>query len=144
MVIFGLLLGLIAHALNVQNFDRWMLLLILGTFTGAYPLMYFAQEFIPLNVAMLLSSALVLVIIAIRAVTILGVRLALFGTVIPAAAILAVTLVAATHTRLQGILITGTGIALFIVAMLLMPRLKFPSASPASKMATPPEDSHAA
>src|SRR3954454_3599801 len=54
VVIFGLLLGLVAHAFAIQNFDRWMLLLILGTFTGAYPLMYFAQEFIPVNKAILI------------------------------------------------------------------------------------------
>jgi prepilin-type N-terminal cleavage/methylation domain-containing protein len=124
VVVFGLLLGLVANAFAIQKFDRWMLLLVLGTFTGAYPMMYFAQEFIPLNTAIFASSAAVLLVIAIRAVTIMGVRLALFGTVLPAAAILAVTLVAATHTRLQGILITGTGLAVFIVAMLLMPRIK--------------------
>ncbi len=124
VVLFGLLLGLVAHAFAINNFDRWMLLLVLGAFTGAYPLMYFAQEFIPLNLAIVLSSALVLVIIAIRSVTIMGVRLAFFGTVLPAAAILATTLVAATHPRLQGILITATGLAMFIVAMLLIPRLK--------------------
>jgi len=56
VVVFGLLLGLIAHAFAIQNFDRWMLLLILGTFTGAYPLMYFAQEFIPLKAAIFSSS----------------------------------------------------------------------------------------
>ncbi len=124
VVIFGLLLGLVAHAFAINNFDRWMLLLVLGTFTGAYPLMYFAQEFIPLNAAIFASSALVLLVIAIRSVTIMGLRLALFGCILPAAVILTVTLVAAIHTRLQGILITGTGIALFIVAMLLIPRLK--------------------
>jgi hypothetical protein len=43
---------------------------------------------------------------------------------LPAAAILTVALAAAIHTRLQGILITGTGMAIFIVAMLLIPRLK--------------------
>jgi len=42
----------------------------------------------------------------------------------PAAGIIAVTLVAALHTRLQGILITGVGITMFIVAMVLIPRLK--------------------
>jgi len=124
VVIFGLLLGLVAHAFNLNNFDRWMLLLVLGTFTGAYPLMYFAQEFIPLNAAIYASSAFVLLVIAIRSVTIMGVRLAIFGAILPAAMILAVTLLAAIHTRLQGILITGTGIALFIVAMLLIPQLK--------------------
>jgi len=131
VVIFGFLLGLFAHAFHIQNFDRWMLLLVLGTFTGAYPLMYFAQEFIPLNAGILTSSALVLAVIAIRAVTIMGLRLALFGTILPAAAILAVTLVAAIHTRLQGILITGTGMAVFIVAMLLMPRMKLNHRRPA-------------
>lgn len=124
VIVFGLLLGLVAHVFGINNFDRWMLLLVLGTFTGAYPLMYFAQEFIPLNVAMLASSAIVVVVISVRAVTIMGLRLALFGTVLPAVIILVVTLVAAIHTRLQGILITGTVIALFIVAMLLMPRMR--------------------
>src|SRR5437773_6304458 len=124
VVVFGLILGLVAHAFAIQNFDRWMLLLVLGTFTGAYPLMYFAQEFIPLKAAIFSSAAIVLLIIAIRSATIMSIRLALFGTVFPAATILAVTLVAATHTRLQGIIITGMGMAIFIVAMLLIPRLK--------------------
>ena len=124
VVIFGLLLGLVANAFAIRNFDRWMLLLVLGTFTGAYPMMYFAQEFIPLKTAIFASSVVVLLVIAIRSMTIMSIRLALFGMVLPAAAILAVTLVAATHTRLQGILITGTGLAVFIVAMLLMPRIK--------------------
>ncbi len=136
VVLFGVVLGLVAHAFNLGNFDRWMLLLILGTFTGAYPLMYFAQEFIPLNDAIFASAAFVLVVIAIRAVTIMGVRLAILGAVIPATTILAVTLVAATRTRLQGILITGTGIALFIVAMLLIPRMKRQT-PPASQIQVP-------
>lgn len=125
VVIFGLVLGLVAHAFNIRNFDRWMLLLILGTFTGAYSLMYFAQEFIPLNTAIFASSAIVLLVIAIRSITIMGFRLGLCGVVLPATAILAVTLLAAIHTRLQGILITGAGIALFIGAMLLLPRFTF-------------------
>lgn len=124
VVVFGLVLGLVAHAFYIRNFDRWMLLLIMGTFTGAYPLMYFAQEFIPLNAAIIASSAIVLLIIAVRSITIMGIRLALFGIVVPAMAILAVTLVAAIHTRLQGILITGMGIAMFIMAMLLIPKFR--------------------
>jgi prepilin-type N-terminal cleavage/methylation domain-containing protein len=124
VVVFGFLLGLMAHAFNIRNFDRWMLLLVLGTFTAAYPLMYFAQEFVPLNAAIFASSTFVLVVIAVRSVTIMGMRLALSGTVLPAAAILAVTLVAAIFPRFQGILITITGVAMFIVAMTLIPRLK--------------------
>ena len=124
IVIFGLVLGLVAHAFWIKNFDRWMLLLVMGTFAGAYPLMYFAQEFIPLHAAMIASSLLVLVVIAIRAVTIMPARLAITGIVVPAMAILAFTLLAAIQPRLQGILITITGIALFVVAMLLIPRFK--------------------
>src|SRR6266446_6292490 len=124
VVVFGLLLGLVSRAFNIQNVDRWMLLLIMGTFMGAYPLMYFAQEFIPLNAAIFISSAIVLAVIAVRSVTMMGFRLGVLGTVLPATSILAVTLLAAIHTRLQGILITGVGLAVFIVVMLLMPRLK--------------------
>ncbi len=124
VIIFGLVLGLVAHAYNIRNFDRWMLLLILGTFTGAYPLMYFAQEFIPLSAAIFGAAAIVLVVIANRSITIMGFRLGFFGAVCPAVAILAITLLATIHTRLQGILITGTGIALFVAAMLLIPRCK--------------------
>ncbi|HEX4263519.1 MAG TPA: prepilin-type N-terminal cleavage/methylation domain-containing protein [Verrucomicrobiae bacterium] len=124
VVIFGVILGLVAHAFAVQNFDRWMLLLVLGTFTGAYPLMYFAEEFIPLNAAMITAGGLVLVIIAIRSLTMMRPQLALTGVVLPAAALMIVTLFAAIHPRLQGILITGVGMALFIVAMLLIPRMQ--------------------
>jgi prepilin-type N-terminal cleavage/methylation domain-containing protein len=137
VVVFGILLGLVAHAFAIQNFDRWMLLLIVGAFTGAYPLMYFAQEFIPLNAAILISSALVLIIITMRAVTIMRSRLALLGVVLPAALMLAVTLVAATHKQLQGILITCVGMAVFIAAMTLIPRIKRQGPAPQ----TPPTES---
>ena len=130
VVVFGFLLGLIANAFYIQKFDRWMLLLVLGTFTGAYPLMYFAQEFIPLNAAIFISSAIVIVIIAIRSMTIMSVRLALLGIVLPAMAVLTLTIVAAIQIRLQGLLITGSGLLFFIVAMSLMPRLKSPSKVP--------------
>jgi len=101
-----------------------MLLLVLGSFTGAYPLMYFAQEFIPLNIAIVASATTILAIITIRSASIMGLKLALVGVLSPAGVIMAITLLAATHTRLQGILITAMGIALFIVAMLLIPRIK--------------------
>jgi prepilin-type N-terminal cleavage/methylation domain-containing protein len=124
VVIYGIILGLVAHAFGIQRFDRWMLLLILGTFAGGYPLMYFAQEFISLNHAMIAAAILVLVIVAVRSMTVMSVQLAIAGVVLPAATLMAVTLIAAVHTRLQGILITGVGMALFIVAMVLIPRLQ--------------------
>jgi len=144
VVVFGFLLGLVANAFYIRKFDRWMLLLVLGTFTGAYPLMYFAQEFIPLNAAIFLSSAVVVVIIAIRAVTIMSAPLALLGVVLPAVAVLAVTIVAAIQTRLQGLLITGTGLLFFIVAMLLIPRLKVEAKLPLKAAPVPPAPSPSA
>ena len=86
--------------------------------------MYFAQEFIPLKAAIFASCGIVLIVIALRSITIAGWRLGLAGTVLPAALILAVTLLGAIHRQLQGILITCAGLALFVVAMLLMPRLR--------------------
>jgi prepilin-type N-terminal cleavage/methylation domain-containing protein len=124
VVVFGLLLGLVAHAFGIGNFDRWMLLLVMGTFTGAYPLMYFAQEFISLTAAIVISSAIVLVIIAVRTFTIMSLRLALLGIVIPATLILAVTILAAIQPRLQGLIITSTVMVMFIVAMMLISRMK--------------------
>ena len=84
VVIFGLIVGLYSHAHELVRFDRWMLLLILGAFTGAYPLMYFAQEFIPLKWAMVGSAALAIVVISIRAWKIIGLRHMFVGVLLPA------------------------------------------------------------
>jgi prepilin-type N-terminal cleavage/methylation domain-containing protein len=124
VIIFGLLVGLFVHAFEVTRFDRWMLLLTVGTFAGAYPLMYFAQEYIPLETAVLASAGVALLIIGVRAVTLMGVRLALAGVVVPGAMILAITLIAAVTPRLQGILLTAEALGFFIVAMMLLPRLR--------------------
>ena len=123
VVVFGLVLGLVVHVAGVPRFDRWMLILVVGTFAGAYPLMYFAQEYIPLERAVFASTGLALAIIGVRTVTLMGWKLALVGAVIPAAAIWAITLTAAIVYRLQGILLTGEALGFFIIAMLLIPRL---------------------
>jgi len=143
VVVFGVLLGLFANAFSVRNFDRWMLLLVLGTFTAAYPLMYFAQEFISLTAAIVLSSGVVLAIIAARSISMMGLRLGAVGVVLPASVILTVTLLAATHKQLQGILITTVSMVLFIVAMLLMPRIKHTTGEPQSSGAPVPLPSNA-
>jgi hypothetical protein len=101
-----------------------MLLLVIGTFSGAYPLMYFAQEYAQPTVAIIASGLVVVAIIGVRSVTIMGLQKALVGTVLPAVAILTLTLMAALDVRLQGILLTVGALAFFIVAMILAPRLK--------------------
>jgi hypothetical protein len=127
VVIFGLIVGLYAHAFSLMHFDRWMLLLILGAFTGAYPLMYFAQEFVSLRLAIFGSAAIVLFIIALRAVTIVGLWHGLVGVILPALGTMALALVLVTRPQLQGILLTGGAIMVFIIAMTLIPRLKLVS-----------------
>ena len=83
---FGLLVGLVIRAYGITAFDRWMLLLTIGTFAGAYPLMYFAQEYVSLFPAVLISAAVAIVIIGVRAVTLMGFWRAVAGVVAPAAA----------------------------------------------------------
>jgi prepilin-type N-terminal cleavage/methylation domain-containing protein len=125
VVVFGLLIGLVAHAAAVAKFDIWMLLLIIGTFAGAYPLMYFAQEYISLRPAILASIGLALIVIGIRSTSLMGFWLGLVGVVVPAAAILAATLVAAIWTQLQGIVLTIGALGFFIAAMMLLPKVHF-------------------
>jgi hypothetical protein len=107
----------------MKAFDRWMLLLTIGTFAGAYPLMYFTQEYIPLLPAVLISGAVAIAIIGVRSMTLLGVWRALLGIVAPAAAIMALTLSTAVWPQLQGILLTALGLGFFIAAMMLMPKV---------------------
>lgn len=141
VVAFGLLVGLVIHVADVTRFDRWMLLLTVGTFAGAYPLMYFAQEYISLQPAVLASAGLALVIITLRAVTLMRFWLAAVGVALPAAAIMAITLVAAIWPSLQGILLTVEALGFFIVVMMLMPRLqaRFESSQPTFSPPPPPE-----
>ena len=123
VVAFGLLVGLVVKASSVPRFDRWMLLLTIGTFAGAYPLMYFAQEYISLLPSMLISGAVAIVIIGLRAFTLMGFWRALTGIVVPGSAIMAITLSAAVWPQLQGILLTLLGLGFFVVAMMLMPKV---------------------
>jgi prepilin-type N-terminal cleavage/methylation domain-containing protein len=134
---FGLLVGLIVRAFGGESFDRWMLLLTIGTFAAIYPLLYFAQEYISLGGAIALSAGVALVVVGFSALRTLGFRLALLGVVSPAAAILALTLAAAIWTNLQGILLTVGGLGFFVVAMSLLPKLKIAFALPAAPVVAP-------
>jgi prepilin-type N-terminal cleavage/methylation domain-containing protein len=130
VIVFGLLVGLVVHATSATRFDRWMLLLTVGTFAGAYPLMYFAQEYVSLGPAVLISAGVALAIIGVRAVTLVGAWQALAGVILPAVTILAITLTAAIWPSLQGILLTAEGLGFFIVAMMLLPRIRPASIAP--------------
>lgn len=141
--VFGLMVGLIVRACGGESFDRWMLLLTIGTFAAIYPLMYFAQEYISLGGAIALSSGVALLIVGTSTMRTLGFRLAFLGVVLPAAAILALTLSAAIWTNLQGILLTVGALGFFVVAMVLLPKLKiaFAPTFPAPPAPPAPEGS---
>jgi hypothetical protein len=123
VIVFGILVGLVVHAVSVPRFDVWMLLLTVGTFAGAYPLMYFAQEYMSLAAAVVISAAVAIAIVGIRAVTLMGKWRGLAGVVVPAVIIMSLTLVAAVWNSLQGIVLTSEGLGFFIAAMMLMPRV---------------------
>jgi prepilin-type N-terminal cleavage/methylation domain-containing protein len=129
VIIFGILIGLFAQAASATRFDIWVLLLTVGTFAGAYPLMYFAQEYISLGPAVVVSAGIAIAIIAVRAATLMGFWVALAGVVLPAVTIMSVTLAAAIWTPLQGILLTAELLAFFIAAMILMPKVNAASAN---------------
>jgi prepilin-type N-terminal cleavage/methylation domain-containing protein len=130
VLVFGLMVGLVVRVASVPRFDLWMLLLTVGTFAGAYPLMYFAQEYIALGPAVLISAGFALTVIGVLAVTLMGVWLALGGVLLPATAILAVTLTAVIWPALQGILLTVEVLGFFIAAMLLLARIRAAAIAP--------------
>jgi prepilin-type N-terminal cleavage/methylation domain-containing protein len=130
VLVFGLTVGLVVRAASIPKFNLWMLLLTVGTFAGAYPLMYFAQEYIALGPAVLMSAGFALTVIGVLAVKLMGVWRALGGVLLPATAILAITLAAAIWPGLQGILLTVELFAFFIAAMLLLARTLAASGAP--------------
>lgn len=123
VLIFGVLVGLTVHVIDEPRFDRWMLLLTLGAFAGAYPLMYFAQEYISLWPAAFASVGVAILIIYVRSGSLIGWWRALGVVVLPAVVIMSLTLVATIWPSLQGILLTTLLLGFFIALMTLMPRL---------------------
>lgn len=84
-----------------------------GTFEFELPL--------PLIYAILMSTLVVILILGIRAMTLLGIRPGLVGVVLPAIVIFLITLSAANWPQAQGILMTALGLGFFVTAMSLMP-----------------------
>jgi prepilin-type N-terminal cleavage/methylation domain-containing protein len=132
VLVFGLTVGLVVRAASVPKFNLWMLLLTVGTFAGTYPLMYFAQEYIALGPAVLISAGFALTVIGVRAVSLLSVWRALGGILLPATAILAISLTAAIWPPLQGILLTVEILGFFIAAMLLLASIRAAAIAPAA------------
>ena len=124
VILFGTLVGLILKSAEANDFDKWMLLLTLGMFAGAYPLMYFAQEYMDLKLAIGISCGVAVLVIAIRAMTALRPVLATAGVVFPALGIFVLTMMAALYPKLQGIVLTIELLIMFVVAMSIFSKLK--------------------
>ena len=135
VIAFGILVGLYAHAYTLARFDRWMLILVLGAFAGAYPLMYFAQEFVRLPLAVSLSAGLVFGVILIRSWAVIGLWHTSRGVLLPAAATMGVALVGATQPQFQGLLLTASAIVFFLIAMSLTPKIQLAISKPINKPA---------
>lgn len=138
VLVFGLLITLLALAFRPEQLSAWMLLLIAGCFAGAYPLMYFLQEYVSLPAAIVAAAAGVIVIIAVRAFSLFGMQVGLFGGVFLPAAIMTLTLGAAIYPKpaMQGVLLTIMAILTLVVAMILLPKAQ-KNLAPAPPLAPP-------
>ncbi len=134
---FGVLAALAVLAFQPDKLNIWMLLLIVGAFAGAYPLMYFAQDFLSLPVAIALAAVVAVGIIAARGVTLFGPALGLLGIAALAAAIGAIILVATLQSDYEGLALTLLAIGSLVVAMSLLPRIQKHLAAEAARSQKP-------
>lgn len=102
----------------------WILILIAGCFAGAYPLMYFLQDFLTLYLAIGLAVLMTAGIVGWRFISLFGLRRGFFGGVLLPLIIVGLTLSAAiiAKSAVQGVVLTILGIFTFVVAMILLPK----------------------
>ena len=60
VLVFGILIALLALAHDPEKLNVWLVILVAGCFAGAYPMMYFLQDFIDLTAAVALANVVVL------------------------------------------------------------------------------------
>ena len=138
VLVFGLLVALVALAFQPEALDKWMLLLIVGAFAAAYPLMYYAQDFVSLSMAIVMACVAMMVIIGGRAITLLGVRVGSLGIMLPGGAVLALIMLATIHPMAQGMLLTVLAVGTLVALMILVPRAQKRIAASRPAVVTPP------
>ena len=126
VVVFGLLFALVGMAYRPEKVNAWTVLLIVGSFAGAYPLMYFLQDFVSLPAAVAASAAGVVAIIAVRAFILFGRVIGALGATLLPVAILALTLCATIYTRpaSQGVFLTIEALLALVTAMVFLPKVQ--------------------
>jgi len=134
VAVFGLLVALLTLAYRPDLLNVWMLLLIVGAFAAAYPLMYFGQEVADLPAAVVIACAAMMLVVAVRSITLMGWKLGLLGVTLIGALVLTLTMMAALLGHLQGLLLTILAVGALITMMVLLPRAQkaiAPNAPPA-------------
>jgi len=135
---FGLLVAMVSLAFRPEALDKWMLLLIVGAFAAAYPLMYHAQDFVSLPTAIVAACVAMMAIIGARAVTLLGVRVGVLGVVLTGGAALTVATMATVFPQTQGMLLTALVVGALVAMMSLLPRVQKTVAASAAPPPIPP------
>jgi len=122
--VFGILIALTALAYDPAKLSGWVVVLVAGCFAGAYPMMYFLQDFASLTAAIGVAVAIVMVIIACRIISLCGLGYGVFGGLLLPGVMFGLTLATAiaSNRAMQGVLLTGMAIFAFVVAMVLLPK----------------------
>lgn len=130
--VFGVLIALIALAYQPEKLDGWLVILVVGCFASAYPLMYFLQDFVSLPAAVGIASVIALCIVGWRISSVYGLYLGILGGVVLPAVILILTLAVSLVSKQaeQGVLLTVMAIFVFVVAMMLLPKVQAGFATP--------------
>lgn len=121
---FGILIALVALAHDPEKLNGWLVILVVGCFAGAYPMMYFLQDFVSLSVAIALAAVGVLAVTSWRVISLFGLKQGLFGGVVLPAVVMALTIASAVQAKraMQGVLLTALAIFGLIVAMVVLPK----------------------
>ncbi len=121
---FGILFALLALAHDPEKLNVWLVILVAGCFAGAYPMMYFLQDFIDLTAAVALAAAVVLTVVGWRIISLFGFWHGLFGGIVLPAVLMGLTLAATIQAKpaMQGVVLTVMGIFGLVTAMILLPR----------------------
>ncbi len=124
VLVFGILIALLALAHDPQKLNVWLVILVAGCFAGAYPMMYFLQDFIDLTAAVVLANVVVLTVVGWRIISLFGLWRGLFGGIVLPVILMGLTLAATIQAKpaMQGALLTVMGIFGLVTAMILLPR----------------------
>ena len=135
VLVFGILIALIALAHDPEKLNVWLVILVAGCFAAAYPMMYFLQDFIELNAAIALATAMVLVVIGWRLISLFGLWRGVLGGMIVPVVLMGLTILATIQAKpaSQGVALTVMGVFALVTAMILLPKAQANLARPKAK-----------